>query len=315
MPGTQTVTRSRMYTFDTIVVVLQGPVHTKIHNLVTLKLVSELYKCDYVFMWMKEHDTDIYDVLDVDETEQRRMISDVEFVKQHTYFYNPEMTMKSFLNNCVAKDTKLPMCSLSGHFDYVVFDNLTTEAKRHVPNSALKKDDYECSMERIYHTLVPSSHVNGYLNIFREVNNSEDVMVFFIRRPSDVEVFKRRLPDVPETVRRFVLFHWDVSCEDRENAKETLRTLSPPCIFVVHETHKRVLEYFCLRYTKKIVTVGPMHEWMIRCLGKDTQRFETRMTSTKNTNNHDNHNATTNKGTDIDIARASSEPIKTTLKE
>ena len=114
-----------VFTFDNILVVISGPIHVRIHNMLNTMLVAKLFNTKFKFYWVKD-DNFKYELDDIYQTVcfVNNMTTSIDIVKDTAYYYNPNVNIDMFLLSCVpnGQEDKFPDKEFT-HLEWIVFDN------------------------------------------------------------------------------------------------------------------------------------------------------------------------------------------------
>ena len=274
-----------VFTFDNILVVISGPIHVRIHNMLNTMLVAKLFNTKFKFYWVKD-DNFKYELDDIYQTVcfVNNMTTSIDIVKDTAYYYNPNVNIDMFLLSCVpnGQEDKFPDKEFT-HLEWIVFDNFQGRKQQMIPESIMSKDQYEQSLKEIRDDLLYSIHIDGYINLFQNIQNEQSMMCVFINPHDKIEEYYNYINQIPDQL--FVTFHWNISETKKEEIKKTLRNKYPDkFMFVAHETHSPIIEFFCLRYCNVLVTHNLVDDFLSNAINDNTIIYSLSTKTIHNTN-------------------------------
>ena len=274
-----------IFTFDQILVVISGPIHVRIHNMLNIILVSKLFNAKFKFYWTKDDDFN-YELDDIYQTIcfVNNITKSIDIVKDTAYYYNPSIQLDVFLLSCVpnGQKEKFPDKEFN-HLEWIVFDNFQGKKQQMIPESIMSRGQYERSLKELKDELMYSVHIDGYINLFQNIQNEQKMLCFFINPNDEVEEYYQHIKLIPDQI--FVAFHWNMSCNKKEDCKNKLRKEFPEkFMFVSHESHSQIIEFFCLEYCSAVATLNSVDDFLLSAINAKTIVYSLSKNAMYNTN-------------------------------
>jgi L-rhamnose mutarotase len=252
-----------VFTFDKLLFVISGPLHVRIHNVLNAMLVAKAYNADFKLIWLKEPDFE-YELDDIFQTIcfENNVASSLDIVKDTNYYYNPYVTIDKFLSSCVANGLEHQFNDKEfTNLEWIVFDNFNGKKIRMIPEGILNETSYRSHLDEIRDSLLYSIHVDGYINLFQSIQNEQDMICVYVSKNDNISDYYEYLDTIDKQL--FIVFHWDYTQEERTMLENKIKDkYKNKCLFVVHETHSRIIEYMCLKHCRIIVTLTHFDDYV-----------------------------------------------------
>lgn len=254
-------------TFTNAIFVIEGPLHVRIHNLLQVLLIAKAYRSNCCVKWIVNEDfpyelEDVYQIANIGDI----VIDSLDIVLGARYYYNPSVQIEDFIANCVATNhieiTKERYPNIDHiSFDWIVFDNIGPQTKSMIHEISISKDIQDMNIKIIKSELLLSIQIEGYVNLFMEMEHEEDFITIVIYKDDNISEYIPYLDKVDENTKMFVVFEWCISESKRHEISDFLRNYyDDRCVFVIHETHTLLIEYMCLRNATFICTLNHFDE-------------------------------------------------------
>ena len=263
-----------VFTFKNALFVISGPIHVRIHNLKNAMLVAKAFDAKYKVIWTKD-DTFDYELDDIYQTIcfVDNVASSMDIVKDTNYYYNPRVSIDTFLMSCVAngmedrfKDKEFQ------HLDWIVFDNFRNKKIRMLPELMLNDESYQANIKTIGNELLNSIHVDGYVNLFQTIQEEQNMICVFIQEKDSISEWTNIIDKMTDQL--FIVFDWDIPETKRDHMQQALRAkYDNKCMFVVHDTHHKIIEYMCLRYCPIVLTLLGRNEYLINAVHEEAVTY------------------------------------------
>lgn len=252
-----------IFTFETILVVINGPINVRIYNILNAMLVAKAYNAQYKIIWQKESNFD-YELFDIFQEVcfENKIADSVDIVKETNYYYNPHVSVDKVLSSCIAKGLQqnFPNREITD-LQYIVIDNLNGKKVRMIPENILPNEEYDIHLAELNKSLLFGIQIDGYVNLFHDIQNEQEMICVYINIGDKIEDYFPYTDSIKAQL--FVVFHWDHTQEARSAMEKQFRDkYENRCLFVVHETHSKMIEYLCLKHCKVVVTLNHVNDYL-----------------------------------------------------
>lgn len=259
-----------VFTFKNALFVISGPLHVRIHNLKNAMLVAKAFNAKFKVIWVKDESFE-YELDDVYQTIcfVDNVASSIDIVKDTKYYYNPNVSIDTFLMSCVANGMEDHFKEKDfQHLDWIVFDNFRNQKTRMLPEVILNEQSYVSNIKTIESELLNSIHVDGYVNLFRSIQEEQNMLCIFIEENDSMEHCTKIIDKMTDQL--FVVFDWSVSQTKRDEMQQAIRAkYESKCMFVVHNTHHKIIEYMCLLYCPIVLSISGRNEYLTNAVSEE----------------------------------------------
>lgn len=260
-----------VFTFDNVLFVISGPIHVRIHNILNTMLVAKAFNAKFKLYWVKD-DQFNYELDDIYQTIcfVNNITTTIDIVKDTAYYYNPSVPIDVFLMSCVPNghEDKFPDKEFS-HLEWIIFDNFAGKKQRMISDAIMSTQQYENNLQELKSELLYSIHIDGYINLFQNIQNEQAMLCLFINPDDNIEEYFKYIDQIPDQL--FVTFHWNMSKTNKEDCQQKLREkYKDKFMFVSHDTHTSIIEFFCLHYCTVVATLHSMDEYLQNAVGSKT---------------------------------------------
>lgn len=259
------------FTFDKALFVINGPLQVRIYNILSAILVAKAYNADFKILWEKEENFD-YELDDIFQTVcfENNVTTSIDIVKDTSYYYNPLIQIDKFLTACVANGLEERFEGKEfTKLDWVVFDNLNGHKVKMIPQNILSDRAYLVHLNEIQKSLLYSIQIDGYINLFQNIQKEQDMICIYINIDDNIDEYFEFMDNIKNQI--FVIFHWNFSKDIKDSIEKTIRDrYIGKCLFVVHETHGKIIEYMCIKHCKIMTTLNSFDDYIHSAVGDHT---------------------------------------------
>lgn len=252
-----------IFTFETILVLIDGPIHARINNIINTMLVAKAYNVEYKLIWKKDENFTFewYDIFQ-EICFEDNIVDSIDIVQDTNYYYNPDVSVDRILNSCVANGLEDNFKERDIiHLQWIVVDNLNGKSVRMISENVLTDDEYDAHIKEMNKSLLYGIQVEGYVNLFYNIQSEQEMVCIYINKGDLLEEYFNYTDNI--TPQLFIVFHWDFTIEERTKMEKKLKErYEGKCMFVIHETHSKVIEYLCLNHCKLIITLNAINDYL-----------------------------------------------------
>ena len=138
-----------------------------------------------------------------------------------------------------------------------------------ISDSVMSNEQYEENLKELRAQLLYSVHIDGYINLFQNIQNEQKMLCLFITPENNIENYYKYIDQIPDQI--FVTFHWNISPDKKEEHQNNLRKKYPDkCMFVAHDTHSPIIEFFCLHYCSAIIILDSVDDYLLNAIHENT---------------------------------------------
>jgi hypothetical protein len=200
------------FTFKKVLFSIDGPLEVRLHNLMNILDICEVFKFDFRIIWRKKtpkFDIDLSDIF-ITEIFKGKLLTNIDEIKRsNNYFYNPKHDIQMILSTTIPYHLSSNIPDIK-NYEWLVIDNLHSKKcdmmpRKYISNNSLKLE----RLRNNYNKMKLNSNIEGYVNIFKQVQKEKQLIGIYINDNTNIDSYIDTIKRLPAHLNFFAVYNID----------------------------------------------------------------------------------------------------------
>jgi hypothetical protein len=205
------------FTFEKVLFSIDGPLEVRLHNLMNILDICEVFKFDFRIIWKKtpEFDIDLSNIF-ITEIFKGKLLTNLDEIKRsNNYCYNSKNEIQTILSKTIPYNLSSNIPNIN-NYEWLVIDNLHCKKCNMMPEKYISNNSIKLQrLRNNYNTMKINSNIEGYINIFKQVQKEKQLIGIYINDNTNLDSYIETIQRLPVHLNFFAVYNIDKFSESQ----------------------------------------------------------------------------------------------------